>query len=169
MSLGALSWTINVKDEASKQLENIRKKIGEVDKDTNEKTKTMSEGFMNVGKAMMATGTAVTGAVAGIVMAGSKWSAEVAGTQFLYDNLDKSIQKTIGLTSQQYKNSATTIATYYKNMGMTTQETAKLSASSMDLVADLRAITDMPFDEAMDRFKSGLMGKLVAPSYRNVT
>ena len=172
MSLGALSWTVNVKDEATKQLENIRKKIGEVDKDTNEKTKKMSEGFINVGKAMMTTGVAITGAVSGIVMAGSKWSAEVAGTQFLYDNLDKSIQKTIssnsrhaqsiGLTSQQYKNSATTIATYYKNMGMTTQETAKLSASSMDLVADLRAITDMPFDEAMNRFKSGLMGNYEA-------
>jgi hypothetical protein len=23
----------------------------------------------------------------------------------------------------------------------------------------------MPFDEAMDRFKSGLMGKIVAPTY----
>ena len=105
-------------------------------------------------------------------MAGSKWNAEVAGTQFLYDNLDKSIQRSIasnsknarsiGLTTQQYKNSATTISTYYKNMGLTTQETAKLSGESMNLVADLAAITDMPFDEAMGRFKSGFMGNYEA-------
>lgn len=47
-------------------------------------------------------------------------------------------------------------------MGMTTSETSRLSAESMNLVADLAAITDMPFDEAMDRFKSGLMGNYEA-------
>ena len=125
-----------------------------------------------MGKTLSKAGVAVTGAVGAMVMAGSKWSAEVAGQQFLYNNLDTAIQKTItsesrhansiGLTEQQYKNSATSIATYYKNMGMTTQETSRLSAESMNLVADLAAITDMPFDEAMDRFKSGLMGNYEA-------
>lgn len=125
-----------------------------------------------MGSSLTKAGVAVTGAVGAMVMAGSKWSAEVAGQQFLYNNLDTAIQKTItsesrhansiGLTEQQYKNSATSIATYYKNMGMTTQETSRLSAESMNLVADLAAITDMPFDEAMDRFKSGLMGNYEA-------
>lgn len=125
-----------------------------------------------MGSSLTKAGVAVTGAVGAMVMAGSKWSAEVADQQFLYNNLDTAIQKTItsesrhansiGLTEQQYKNSATSIATYYKNMGMTTQETSRLSAESMNLVADLAAITDMPFDEAMDRFKSGLMGNYEA-------
>lgn len=125
-----------------------------------------------MGSSLTKAGVAVTGAVGAMLMAGSKWSAEVAGQQFLYNNLDTVIQKTItsesrhansiGLTEQQYKNSATSIATYYKNMGMTTQETSRLSAESMNLVADLAAITDMPFDEAMDRFKSGLMGNYEA-------
>lgn len=137
-----------------------------------ESAKKWGDRFTDVGKKVTKTGVAVTGAVGGIVMAGSKWNAEVAGTQFLYDNLDKSIQRSIasnsknarsiGLTTQQYKNSATTISTYYKNMGLTTQETAKLSGESMNLVADLAAITDMPFDEAMGRFKSGLMGNYEA-------
>ena len=125
-----------------------------------------------MGSSLTKAGVAVTGAVGAMLMAGSKWSAEVAGQQFLYNNLDTAIQKTItsesrhansiGLTEQQYKNSATSIATYYKNMGMTTSETSRLSAESMNLVADLAAITDMPFDEAMDRFKSGLMGNYEA-------
>ena len=38
----------------------------------------------------------------------------------------------------------------------------------MSLVADLGAVADVPFDEALGDFKSALMGKDVAPSYRNV-
>ena len=50
-------------------------------------------------------------------------------------------------------------------MGMSTEQTSKLSDETMKLVADLGAVVDMPFDEAMSRFKSGLMGKIVAPTY----
>ena len=51
---------------------------------------------------------------------------------------------------------------------MTSDESAKLSGKTMSLVADLGAVADVPFDEALGDFKSALMGKDVAPSYRNV-
>lgn len=132
----------------------------------------VGETMVSVGKTMTMTGAAIVTSMAGIVMAGADWSAQVEGQKFLYNNLDQAIQKSIdknsqhaesiGLTSQQYKNGATTMATFYKNMGFTTEATTKLSSETMNLVADLAAVTDMPFDEAMDRFKSGLMGNYEA-------
>lgn len=134
----------------------------------------LGEGFKNVGKTMTLVGTGIVASVGGIVAKGSEWTAQVESTQFLYNNLDKSVQKAIesnsknakaiGLTTQQYKNGATSISTYYKNMGLTAEETAKLSGKSMDLVADLGAVADVPFDEALGDFKSALMGKIVAPA-----
>ena len=47
-------------------------------------------------------------------------------------------------------------------MGMPTDQTAELSDKTMNLVADLGAVVDMPFDEAMDWFKSGHMGNYEA-------
>lgn len=105
-------------------------------------------------------------------MKGAEWQASVESTQFLYNNLDKSVQKaitsgsenarTIGLTNQQYKAGATSIATYFKNLGMTSEQSAQLSGKTMNLVADLGAVADVPFDIAMDDFKSALMGNYEA-------
>lgn len=138
----------------------------------------VGETLQNVGKKMTAAGVGIITSMAGIVKAGSDWSAQVEGQKFLFNNLDKAIQNTIntnsknatsiGLTNQQYKNGATDIATYYKNMGLTSEETSKLSGKTMELVADLGAVRDVPFDDALSDFKSALMGKDVAPSYRNV-
>lgn len=132
----------------------------------------VSKGLVGVGKTMSLVGAGITAGMAGIVKAGSSWSAEVAGQQFLYNNLDKDIQKSIssnskyaesiGLTTQQYKNGATDISTYYKNMGLTTEKTSELSGKTMDLAADLGAIKDVPFDEALGDFKSALMGNYEA-------
>ena len=135
----------------------------------------LGEGFKNVGQKMTLIGAGIVASIGGIVAKGSEWSAQVEGQKFLYNNLDKEVQKSIssnsknaeaiGLTAQQYKNGATDISTYYKNMGLTTEETAKLSGKTMDLVADLGAVKDVPFDEALADFKSALMGKIVAPAY----
>lgn len=134
----------------------------------------LGDGFKNVGKTMSLVGAGMVASIGGIVAKGSEWSAQVEGQKFLFNNLDKAVQgaintnsknaKIIGLTSQQYKNGATDIATYYKNMGLTSDETAKLSGKTMDLVADLGAVKDVPFDEALGDFKSALMGKIVAPA-----
>ena len=133
-----------------------------------EKAKQTGEKLTSVGAKMTAMGTVGTTAIAGLLKAGGDWQAQVAGTEFAMNNLDKTVQKAIesnsknaqaiGLTTQQYKDGAVNIATYYKNMGVSAEETVKLSGATMDLVADLGAITDMPFDEALARFKSGLMG-----------
>ena len=152
-------------------LSGISDDISKVSKDF-EGLNKLGEGFKSVGQKMTLVGAGIVASIGGIVAKGAEWSAQVEGQKFLYNNLDKSIQKTIdansknanaiGLTAQQYKNGATTMSTYYKNMGMSTEETAKLSGETMNLVADLGAVVDMPFDEAMSRFKSGLMGNYEA-------
>lgn len=179
--LGNMSWTINVdKDKAIQGLKKVQQEANNTDskmsssgsKINRDFVSNVSQGLVSTGKTMTAIGAGIVTSIGGIVMAGANWSAEVAGQQFLYNNLDKSIQKSIdanaknaksiGLTTQQYKNSATTMSTFYKNMGLTTKETSNLSGETMNLVADLAAVTDMPFDEAMGRFKSGLMGNYEA-------
>lgn len=173
MEIFKLFGSILIKDEeALKKLDNIDKKGANTGNNFEKMTNKIGTGMQNVGKVMLGVGTVITATMAGLVKAGADWSAEVAGQQFLYKNLDKEVQKTIdsnakyaesiGLTTQQYKNSATTMSTFYKNMGFATDETSKLSGETMNLVADLAAVTDMPFDEAMDRFKSGLMGNYEA-------
>ena len=47
-------------------------------------------------------------------------------------------------------------------LGMTAEQSAKLSGKTMSLVADLGAVADVPFDTAMDDFKSALMGNYEA-------
>lgn len=153
-------------------LENAQNQLGGFNKNSLNK---VGEGLKDVGTKMTALGAGMVASIGGIAMAGAEWSAQVEGQKFLYNNLDKEVQKAIasnsknaqaiGLTSQQYKNGATDISTYYKNMGLTAKETSKLSGKTMDLVADLGAVKDVPFDEALGDFKSALMGKIVAPAY----
>lgn len=158
----------NMEDTVTGVADNIGRNfqgIGESFKNVGEKLKSTGEGFLKFG-------TVVTGAVGLLVKAGADWSAEVNGTQFLYNNLDKSIQNVIakeskhanaiGITEQQYKNNATSISTYYKNMGFATKEIGTMSGKSMQLVADLAAVVDVPFDQAMGDFKSALMGNYEA-------
>ena len=145
--------------------------MGDVEKFQN-KLEATSDVMEEVGSRLLKVGTVGVGAIGALALAGSKWDAQVAGTQFLFNNLDKAVQKniqsnlknaeSIGLTSQQYKDGATSISTYYKNMGLTSTEISNMSAKTMELVADLGAVVDMPFDEALGRFKSGLMGNYEA-------
>ena len=171
-----LKVKISVDDkEASKGFKGLANEIKNVTKNTKQFATDVGKGLQDVGKKMTAIGVGITASIGAITMKGAEWSAQVEGQKFLYNNLDKVIQKSItknaknakaiGLTAQQYKNGATDISTYYKNMGLTTEETAKLSGKTMDLVADLGAVKDVPFDEALADFKSALMGKIVAPAY----
>ena len=168
----------DLKVQTSQTKSNL-KDYSETTKEASENTKKMKEfttkvgeGLQDVGKKMTAIGVGITASIGGIVMKGSEWSAQVEGQKFLYNNLDKAVQKSIdsnaknaqaiGLTAQQYKNGATDISTYYKNMGLTAEATADLSGKTMDLVADLGAVKDVPFDEALADFKSALMGNYEA-------
>ena len=155
----------------SKELSNVSNQLKNTESDLEGLTK-VGEGMQKVGKVITGIGVAVTGMMAGVVMKGAEWQASVESTQFLYNNLDKSVQKaitsgsenarTIGLTNQQYKAGATSIAAYFKNLGMTSEQSAQLSGKTMNLVADLGAVADVPFDTAMDDFKSALMGNYEA-------
>lgn len=162
-------------NEASDGVEELTESFDEASEDAITFAGHMSEvgqGLIDVGDKMGEAGKKILGVVGDLVETGSEYSAEVAGTEFLLKNLDSTTQEvinnsstlasTIGLTSKQYKDSATSIATYYKNMNLTTEESNKLTGETMNLVADLAAITDMPFDDAMGRFKSGLMGNYEA-------
>ena len=136
------------------------------------KMKEVGSGLQNVGKVMTATGVGMIGAVGGIVAKGAEWSASVESVNFLYGNLDKSVQKSIqsnmasakslGMTEQQYKKNATSLATFLGNMGFASDEVAKMSEKSMTLAADLGALADVPVDQAMGDFKSALMGNYEA-------
>ena len=137
-----------------------------------DKLSDTSDVLNDVGGRLVKMGTVGVGAITALALKGADWNAQVAGTQFLFDNLDKTVQSSInsnlknaeaiGLTVQQYKDGATNISTYYKNMGMTSKEISNMSAKTMELVADLGAVVDLPFDEALARFKSGLMGNYEA-------
>ena len=161
----------DLKVETNEAKSNL-KDYSEASKEASEKTKAIGEGLQDVGKKMTAVGVGILASMGGIVAKGSEWSAQVEGQKFLYNNLDKTVQKAIdtnsknaeaiGLTAQQYKNGATDISTYYKNMGLTAEATAQLSGKTMDLVADLGAVKDVPFDEALADFKSALMGNYEA-------
>ena len=153
-------------------MQSISSEMKSVTSNTKQFATDVGKGLQDVGKKMTLAGVGIVASIGGIVAKGSEWSAQVEGQKFLYNNLDKSIQKAIdsnsknaqaiGLTSQQYKNGATDISTYYKNMGLTSQATAELSGKTMDLVADLGAVKDVPFDEALADFKSALMGNYEA-------
>ncbi|WP_347379557.1 phage tail tape measure protein, partial [Clostridium saudiense] len=171
----ALDELENGSNEASDDVEELAESFDEASEDAITFAGHMSEvgqGLIDVGDKMGEAGKKILDVVGDLVETGSEYSAEVAGTEFLLKNLDSTTQEvinnsselasTIGLTSKQYKDSATSIATYYKNMGITTEESNKLTGETMNLVADLAAITDIPFDDAMGRFKSGLMGNYEA-------
>lgn len=162
INLGELRARITVNtQEANRGVESFRDKLSSTQD-------TLSE----VGGRLTKVGALGVGAIGALTMKGADWNAQVAGTDFLFKNLDKTVQSSIntnmknaeaiGLTMQQYKDGATNISTYYKNMGMTTTEIEKMSSATMNLVADLGAVVDLPFDEALSRFKSGLMGNYEA-------
>ena len=162
INLGELRAKITVAtSEANNDVEKFQDKLS-----------ATSDVLSDVGGRLTTVGALGVGAIGALTMKGAEWNAQVAGTQFLYDNLDKSIRasiesqlknaEAIGLTTQQYKDGATNISTYYKNMGLTTDEISKMSSATMELVADLGAVVDLPFDEALARFKSGLMGNYEA-------
>lgn len=160
MSLDSSQFNSGI-EQASSKVGSLKGKMSEI-----------GQGLKDVGTKMTATGVAMVASVGGIVAKGAEWSASVESTQFLYNNLDKTVQKSIstnaksakslGMTEQQYKKNATTIATYYKNMGLAGEESAKLSQKTMTLSADLAAVADVPVDEALKDVKSALMGNYEA-------
>lgn len=160
-----------LKDVESGNIKNLGKDLDDAKEkavDFGAKATIIGAGVKAVGDSAVDMGKKVLGVMGEMVKAGAEYSAEIAGTEFLLSNMDKTTQdlirtnsqnaEGIGLTSKQYQDNATSMANFYKNMGFTVDETNNLSGASMNLVADLGAITDLPFEETLDRFKSGLLG-----------
>ena len=147
--------------QAEGKLGSLKGKMGDIGK-----------GLQSVGTKMAGVGAGMVASVGGIVAAGAKWSASVESTNFLYKNLDKSVQKSIeanmknakslGMTEQQYKSNATSLSTFLSNMGFANEEIATMSGKAMNLAADLGAVADVPIDQAMGDLKSALMGNYEA-------
>ena len=147
--------------QAEGKLSSLKGKMGDIGK-----------GLQSVGTKMAGIGAGMVASIGGIVAAGSKWSASVESTNFLYKNLDKSVQKSIeanmknakslGMTEQQYKSNATSLSTFLSNMGFANEEIATMSGKAMTLAADLGAVADVPIDQAMGDLKSALMGNYEA-------
>ena len=160
ISLDASQFDSGV-SQAEGKLSSLKGKMGDIGK-----------GLQSVGTKMAAVGAGMVASVGGIVAAGAKWSASVESTNFLYGNLDKTVQKSIetnmknakslGMTEQQYKSNATSLSTFLTNMGFANEEIATMSGKAMTLAADLGAVADVPIDQAMSDLKSALMGNYEA-------
>lgn len=161
-----------------REVESELDEVGQSAVDFGAKMSVIGQGLIDVGNNITELGKKGLSAMRNLVSKGAEWNASVAGQEFVYNTLDQAIQKVIdtkakeskaiGLTEQQYKNNATNMASYYKNMGLTTEQTESLVGETMNLVADLAAVNDIPFDDALSRFKSGLMGNYEALDAFNI-
>ena len=159
----------------------IQSKLNKVQKNIDKTEKN----FVNLKKAMVSVGkvgaaaiSGVAAATAGLVAIGAKYSGEVQQTEFLMGRLDAATQELIntkaqeaqamGMTEKQYKDSAASLGTFMKSMGMTTEEANKLIPQMVQLAADGAAFANVPVDEAMDAISSAAMGNYEALGKLNI-
>ena len=159
----------------------IQSKLNKVQKNIDKTEKS----FVNLKKAMVSIGkvgaaaiSGVAAATAGLVAIGAKYSGEVQQTEFLMGRLDAATQdlintkaqeaKAMGMTEKQYKDSAASLGTFMKSMGLTTEEANKLIPQMVQLAADGAAFANVPIDEAMAAISSAAMGNYEALGKLNI-
>ena len=159
----------------------IQSKLNKVQKNIDKTEKN----FVNLKKAMVSIGkvgaaaiSGVAAATAGLVAIGAKYQGEVEQTNFLMERLDAATQELIntkaqeaqamGMTEKQYKDSAASLGTFMKSMGMTTEEANKLIPQMVQLAADGAAFANVPIDEAMAAISSAAMGNYEALGKLNI-
>ena len=159
----------------------IQSKLNKVQKNIDKTEKN----FVNLKKAMVSIGkvgaaaiSGVAAATAGLVAIGAKYQGEVEQTNFLMERLDSTTQdlintkaqeaKAMGMTEKQYKDSAASLGTFMKSMGMTTEEANKLIPQMVQLAADGAAFANVPIDEAMAAISSAAMGNYEALGKLNI-
>lgn len=133
---------------------------------------TVGSGLQSVGKTMTVVGAGITAGMAKIIGTSKEWDATVAQQEFLYKNLDGSIQKfistgakqaeTLGMTTQQYENNATALSNALNLLGMSNEDISKNGEAWMSLAADMGAFADVPIDVAIGDMKSALVGNFEA-------
>ena len=159
----------------------IQSKLNKVQKDVSKTEKSfvsIKKAMVSVGKVGAAAISGVAAATAGLVAIGAKYSGEVQQTEFLMGRLDAATQdlittkaqeaKAMGMTEKQYKDSAASLGTFMKSMGMTTEEANKLIPQMVQLAADGAAFANVPIDEAMAAISSAAMGNYEALGKLNI-
>lgn len=132
----------------------------------------IGSGLQSVGKTMTVVGAGITAGMGKIIQTSKEWGSTVAQQEFLYKNLDGSIQKfistgakqaeTLGMTSQQYENNATALSNTMNLLGVSDSIIAQNGESWMSLMADMGAFADVPVDVALGDMKSALVGNFEA-------
>ena len=159
----------------------IQSKLNKVQKQVDKTEKNfvnLKKAMVNIGKVGAAAISGVAAATAGLVAIGAKYSGEVQQTEFLMGRLDAATQELIntkaqeaqamGMTEKQYKDSAASLGTFMKSMGMTTEEANKLIPQMVQLAADGAAFANVPIDEAMAAISSAAMGNYEALGKLNI-
>ena len=159
----------------------IQSKLNKVQKNIDKTEKNfvnLKKAMVNIGKVGAAAISGVAAATAGLVAIGAKYSGEVQQTEFLMGRLDAATQdlintkaqeaKAMGMTEKQYKDSAASLGTFMKSMGMTTEEANKLIPQMVQLAADGAAFANVPIDEAMAAISSAAMGNYEALGKLNI-
>ena len=159
----------------------IQSKLNKVQKNVSKTEKSfvsIKKAMVNIGKVGAAAISGVAAATAGLVAIGAKYSGEVQQTEFLMGRLDAATQdlintkaqeaKAMGMTEKQYRDSAASLGTFMKSMGMTTEEANKLIPQMVQLAADGAAFANVPIDEAMAAISSAAMGNYEALGKLNI-
>ena len=159
----------------------IQSKLNKVQKNIDKTEKNfvnLKKAMVNIGKVGAAAISGVAAATAGLVAIGAKYSGEVQQTEFLMGRLDAATQdlintkaqeaKAMGMTEKQYRDSAASLGTFMKSMGMTTEEANKLIPQMVQLAADGAAFANVPIDEAMAAISSAAMGNYEALGKLNI-
>ena len=159
----------------------IQAKLNKVQKDVSKTEKSfvsIKKAMVSVGKVGAAAISGVAAATAGLVAIGAKYSGEVQQTEFLMGRLDAATQdlintkaqeaKAMGMTEKQYRDSAASLGTFMKSMGLTTEEANKLIPQMVQLAADGAAFANVPIDEAMAAISSAAMGNYEALGKLNI-
>lgn len=133
---------------------------------------TIGSGLQKVGAAMTDVGANVTAGMAKIIGTSKEWEATVAQQEFLYKNLDSSVQnfintgakqaESLGMTQQQYENNATALSNTLGLLGVSNSTIADNGTKWMNLCADMGAFADVPIDTALSDMKSALVGNFNA-------
>lgn len=133
---------------------------------------SIGSGLQKVGATMTVVGAGITAGIGKIIGTSKEWGAEVAQQEFLYKNLDSSVQnfintgakqaESLGMTKQQYENNATALSNTLNLLGVSNNTIAENGTQWMNLCADMGAFADVPIDVALSDMKSALVGNFNA-------
>lgn len=166
----------NKSDELGRDLKELE---GNLEKVNGADMSMIGQGLMEVGEKAGEAGKKILGTLKDLAEEGFEYSAKVEGTKFILKGLDQTTQdlintnsqsaNTLGMTSNQYKDSAVQLANYQKTMGFTNTDINGMNASTLEMIANLGAIKDVPFEEAMSAYQSMLKGNFEAGDALNIS